>query len=54
MSSWEKPYPGPESRKVTVVQKQAKLPNPQAAISERQRSAGSARATSSTPRNCSR
>ena len=52
MSSWEKPYCGPESRNVTVVQKHAKLPNPQAAISDRQRSAGSVRAISSTPRSC--
>ena len=54
ISSWEKPYWGLASRNVIVVQKQPKLPNPHAAISARQRSAGSARATSRTPRSCAR
>ena len=54
MSSWEKPYWGPDSRNVTVVQKQLNAPNTQAPINARERSTGSDRATASTPRICSR
>ncbi len=54
MPSWEKPYCGPDSRNVAVVQKQPNAANSQAPMTERQRSTGSDRATASTPRICSR
>ena len=54
MSSWEKPYRELDSRNVTTVQKAVKLPNPATPTSARQRSAGSARTTSRTPRSWAR